>query len=187
MSRPRLRTLFGGAAVLVLLTPGAAFAHEQRQVGAISFTVGWQHEPTYAGSENAVQLFLKDAKGNPIDDLGDPPSLQVQVITGNQTSDPLALAPSFDEDTGLATLGIGSRGAGARSLFDRASGPGCIPDCALGSLAVLARSYSGALGHYRARFPGLGADAGVFVAETDTIARSFMATMSAAARRYACY
>src|SRR5437588_6091446 len=105
MSRPRLRTLFGGAAVLVLLTPGAAFAHEQRQVGAISFTVGWQHEPTYAGSENAVQLFLKDAKGNPIDDLGDPPSLQVQVITGNQTSDPLALAPSFDEDTGLGTRG----------------------------------------------------------------------------------
>ena len=105
MSRPRLMTLLGGAAVLVFLLPTAAFAHEQRQVGKVQFTVGWQHEPTYAGSQNGVQLFLKDAKGNPIDDLGDPPTLQVQVITGTQTSDPLPLAPSFDEDTGLGTHG----------------------------------------------------------------------------------
>ena len=63
-------------------------------------------------------------------------------------------------------------------LFDRASGPGCVPDCALGSLAVLARSYAGPLARYRSRFPGLGADAGVFVAATDTIVRAFVATMS---------
>jgi hypothetical protein len=105
MSRPRMRTLLGGAAVLVFLLPTAAFAHEQRQVGAVQFTVGWQHEPTYAGSQNGVQLFLKDAKGKPIDDIGDPPTLQVQVITGTQTSDPLPLAPSFDPDTGLGTHG----------------------------------------------------------------------------------
>ncbi|HEY4411167.1 MAG TPA: hypothetical protein VGO87_14910 [Acidimicrobiia bacterium] len=108
MPGPRMRAralVGGGAAVLVLLIPSAAFAHEQRQVGAVQFTVGWQHEPTYAGSENGIQLFLKDAKDKPIDDLGDPPSLQVQVMTGNQTSDPLALAPSFDEDTGLGTHG----------------------------------------------------------------------------------
>jgi hypothetical protein len=105
MSRLRWRALFGGAAALVLFSPTAAFAHEQRQVGALQFTVGWQHEPTYAATENAVQLFLKDAKGKPIDDLGDPPTLQVQVITGNQTSDPLTLEPSFDPDTGLGTHG----------------------------------------------------------------------------------
>jgi hypothetical protein len=105
MSRARWRTLVGGAAVLVFLAPAAAFAHEQRQVGGLQFTVGWQHEPTYAGTENAVQLFLKDAKDKPIDDLGDPPTLQVQVSTGNQTSDPLPLVPSFDEDTGLGTHG----------------------------------------------------------------------------------
>jgi hypothetical protein len=99
------RTLLRGAAVLAFLTPTAALAHEQRQVGAVQFTVGWQHEPTYAGTENAVQLFLKDAKGKPIDDLGDPPTLHVTVTTGNQTSDPLALVPSFDEDTGLGTHG----------------------------------------------------------------------------------
>lgn len=105
MSRARWRALAGGAAVVVFLSPAAAMAHEQRQVGAIGFTVGWQHEPTYAGSENAIQLFLKDAKGQPIDDLGDPPTLEVQVTTGNQTSNPLTLEPSFDEDTGLGTKG----------------------------------------------------------------------------------
>jgi hypothetical protein len=105
MSRLRWRALLGGAAALVLFGPTAAFAHEQRQVGALQFTVGWQHEPAYAASENAVQVFLKDAKGKPIDDLGDPPTLQVQVITGSQTSDPLTLEPSFDPDTGLGTHG----------------------------------------------------------------------------------
>lgn len=105
MSRARWKALAAAAAVLVFLTPGAALAHEQRKVGALQFTVGWQHEPAYAGAQNAIQLFLKDAKGQPIDDLGDPPSLQVQAVTGNQTSDPLTLEPSFDEDTGLGTHG----------------------------------------------------------------------------------
>ena len=84
---------------------GPAFAHEQRQVGAYQLTAGWQHEPTYVGVENAVQLFIKDAKGAPIDDLGSPPSLQVAVSTGARTSDPLELVASFDPDTGFGTHG----------------------------------------------------------------------------------
>ena len=86
-------------------TARPAFAHEVRKVGAYEFTVGWEHEPTYTGVENAVQLILKDSKGNPVDDLGDPPSLKVQAINGNQTSDPLDLRASFDADTGLGTHG----------------------------------------------------------------------------------
>ncbi|HSO99016.1 MAG TPA: hypothetical protein VLP43_08685 [Solirubrobacteraceae bacterium] len=93
----------------------------------------------------------------------------------------------FDEDMGLATLGVGARGAAARRLFNRASGAGCVPDCALGSLAVLARSYGGPLARYRSRFPGVGSYAGVFVAATDTIVRAFLAPMSDAARRYGIY
>ena len=83
----------------------AAFAHEQRQVGAYLFTVGWAHEPTYVGEVNAVQLFIHDAKGNPIDDIGSPPTLQVEAIFGGQTSSPLDLEPSFDQDTGLGNHG----------------------------------------------------------------------------------
>ena len=95
----------GAAAILTLASADPAFAHEQRKVGPYQFTVGWQHEPTHTSVENAVQLFLKDAKGNPIDDLGSPPTLKVQVITGSQTSDPLELKASFDPDTGLGSHG----------------------------------------------------------------------------------
>ena len=107
MSRDLVRAAAAaGAAMLLLLsTAGPAFAHEQRKVGPYQFTVGWQHEPTYTGVENAVQLILKDSKGNPVDDLGDPPSLKVQAINANQTSDPLDLRASFDADTGLGTHG----------------------------------------------------------------------------------
>jgi hypothetical protein len=83
----------------------AAFAHEQRQVGAYQLTVGWAHEPTYVGEVNAVQLIIHDAKGNPIDDIGSPPTLQVEAIFGGQTSSPLDLEPSFDPDTGLGNHG----------------------------------------------------------------------------------
>jgi hypothetical protein len=91
------------AAAVALMAP--VFAHEQRQVGGFQLTVGWQHEPTYAGVENAVQIFIKDSKGKPVNDLGDPPSLKVQVITGSQTSDPLDLKASFDPDSGEGTPG----------------------------------------------------------------------------------
>ena len=101
----RASAAFGAVATVVLFTSGPALAHEQRQVGAYQLTVGWAHEPAYTGTENAVQIFIKDAKGAPVDDLGSPPTLKVTVSTGSQTSDPLELKPSFDSDTGLGTHG----------------------------------------------------------------------------------
>lgn len=108
MSRVRVGVAlatFVSAIATFAFTAGPASAHEQRKVGAYQITIGWQHEPTYTGVENAVQIFLKDAKGNDIDDLGDPPTLKVQVINGSQTSDPLDLKASFDPDTGEGTHG----------------------------------------------------------------------------------
>jgi hypothetical protein len=109
MSRTLLR---GGCAVLAasvlsLVTAAPAFAHEQRKVGAYTFLVGWRQEPTYTGSLNAVLLFIHDAKGAPVDDLGSPSTLQVKVTTGTpaKTSDPLELKASFDPDSGLGTHG----------------------------------------------------------------------------------
>jgi hypothetical protein len=101
----RVSAVLAAAFLLIIVAALPAVAHEQRQVGAYQFTVGWQHEPTYVGQLNAVQLFLHDTKGNPIDDLGNPPSLQVTVSTGGQTSSPLTLEGSFDPDTGLGTHG----------------------------------------------------------------------------------
>jgi hypothetical protein len=106
MSRIVSGVVAGAAALcLLFLSAAPAWAHEQRQVGAYQLTVGWQHEPTYVGVENAVQLFIKDATGNPIDDLGNPPSLQVTVSTGAKTSNPLVLKGTFDPDTKLGTHG----------------------------------------------------------------------------------
>lgn len=108
MSRVRVGVAlatFVGAIAALAFSAAPALAHEERQVGAYQLTVGWQHEPTYTGVENAVQIFIKDAKGNAFDDLGDPPSLKVQAINGSQTSDPLDLKASFDPDTGEGTHG----------------------------------------------------------------------------------
>ncbi|HSS11962.1 MAG TPA: hypothetical protein VLL25_18895 [Acidimicrobiales bacterium] len=99
----RAGTAVLAACVLTIVSALPAAAHEQRKVGAYQFTVGWQNEPTYVGELNAVQLFLHDANGNPVDDLGNPPSLQVTASTGNKTSSPLTLKASFDPDTSLGT------------------------------------------------------------------------------------
>jgi hypothetical protein len=81
----------------------SALAHEQRSVGKVRMTVGWVDEPAYTGFRNAVQLFLKDASGKPILDIGD--GLKVEVIFGTQKTAAVSLDPSFDPDTGLGTPG----------------------------------------------------------------------------------
>lgn len=101
----RAATAAGVAAAACLVGGPAAFAHEQRHVGAYQLTVGWGHEPTYIGAENSVQLFVHDAHGNPVDGLGAPPTLQVEAIFGSQTTSPLDLAASFDPDTALGMHG----------------------------------------------------------------------------------
>ena len=83
-------------------TPVAA--HIVKQVGPYSVAIGWVHEPTYVGQLNAVQVVIKDAKGNPVSDLS-ANALKVVVSTAGQQSDPMSLAPTFDEDTGLGIPG----------------------------------------------------------------------------------
>jgi hypothetical protein len=97
----------------------------------------------------------------------------------------------FNEDVGLMTLGIGSRGAAARDAFGRRGGPGCEPQgapCAtLGALAAVTASYAPQVAAYKARFPSLGPTTAAFVAATDTLVRAFMQTFSDMARRYHVY
>ncbi len=96
----------------------------------------------------------------------------------------------FNEDIGLATLALGSRGAVARRLFARRGAVGCAPQgpCGtLGALSELKAAYAAPLAHYRRRFPALGGQSQTFVAATDTIVRSFMGTFSALAKRYHLY
>ena len=89
---------------VTFLTSSSASAHQLRTVGAYQLTVGWEVEPAYVGQTNAVELFVHDAKGTALDDLGSN-GLKVQVITGTQTSDPLAMTAALDPDTGLGLHG----------------------------------------------------------------------------------
>ena len=81
-----------------------ATAHVVKQIGPYSVAIGWVREPTYVGEQNAVQVVIKDSAGNPVSDLS-PDDLKVVVSTGNEQSDPMSLAPTFDEDTGLGIPG----------------------------------------------------------------------------------
>jgi hypothetical protein len=84
--------------------PIAAMAHEHRNAGPVSFTVGWLNEPTYAGSVNAVQVELAHG-GSPLTGA----TVQVVVIfgdkNGSQKTSPMDLVPS-DETPGEYTAPI---------------------------------------------------------------------------------
>ena len=90
-------------ALALLVSAAPAAAHEVRQVGACSFTVGWGSEPAYVGQENSVQLILTSrTTGKPVVDLGT--TLHLTVSFGARTM-AFALVPTFDPDTGLGTPG----------------------------------------------------------------------------------
>ena len=101
---PHLRTAVAVAATLVLSCAVVASAHVVKQVGAYTVALGWQHEPTYIGELNAVEVFVTDSTGAPVTDLT-PDDLKVTVTFGGQDSDPLPLLPTYDADTGLGTKG----------------------------------------------------------------------------------
>jgi hypothetical protein len=94
----------GSAVLLSILLSGIASAHVVKTFGTYSVALGWVHEPTYVGEENAVQAVVKDAKGAPVTDLkaGD---LKVTVSLAGQSTDALDLVPTLDPDTGLGTPG----------------------------------------------------------------------------------
>jgi len=98
----------GGALVAstfaLLLVAGVADAHIVKTFGKYTVALGWVHEPTYVGEQNAVQVVIKDAAGKAITDLNDG-DLKVTVAVGGQTSDPLPLLNTFDPDTGLGVAG----------------------------------------------------------------------------------
>ena len=103
--RPRIGgAAIGLALVLWLATASVVTAHVVKQFGTYSVAMGWLHEPTYVGVENAVQVVVKDSAGKPVNDLasGD---LKVVVSAAGQQTAALPLDPSFDEDTGLGTPG----------------------------------------------------------------------------------
>lgn len=94
MSNALRRAAVAAAALsAVVVSAAPALAHEHRTIGAYTFTVGWKNEPTYSGFSNAVQLFLADASGKPVTNLGD--TLNVTPVFNGQQGQTLALRPAF--------------------------------------------------------------------------------------------
>ena len=79
---------------VIAVTTSPALAHEERDVGPFHLAVGFGDEPAYAGQENSVQMFLHDAKDNPVVDLGD--TLKVEVGYQGQTLPALTMQPNFE-------------------------------------------------------------------------------------------
>lgn len=69
-----------GAAVL--LHSSSAAAHEKHPVGRLQLTIGWENEPAFTGSHNAVSVAVADAKGSAVDLGGG--SLSVEVTFGDE-------------------------------------------------------------------------------------------------------
>ena len=90
--------------VALLLIAGVADAHIVKTFGPYTVALGWVHEPTYVGEQNAVQVVIKHAAGKAVTDLNDG-DLKVTVAVGGKTSDPLDLLNTFDPDTGLGVPG----------------------------------------------------------------------------------
>ena len=92
------------AGALVAFAPASVAAHVVEHAGPYTLELGWQHEPTYVGEQNALQVIVTDSAGKPVDDLGSE-DLKVVVSIGSQQSGELTIDPGFDEDTGLGTPG----------------------------------------------------------------------------------
>ncbi|MGH2465640.1 MAG: hypothetical protein ACRDGI_09270 [Candidatus Limnocylindrales bacterium] len=92
------------ATVVLLVVAGVADAHIVKTFGKYTVALGWVHEPTYVGEQNAVQVVIKDASGKAVTDLNDG-DLKVTVTAGGVSSTPLPLLNTFDPDTGLGVPG----------------------------------------------------------------------------------
>jgi hypothetical protein len=94
--------LAAGALSLAAVQP--ALAHVVKPFGPYSIALGWLHEPAYVGFDNAVQVIVKDAKGNAYTNISDK-DLTVEVSLGSQKMSAQPLVPSADPDTGLGIPG----------------------------------------------------------------------------------
>ena len=98
----------------------------------------------------------------------------------------------FNEDIGLATLAIGSRGTPVRAYEASPAGKGIGdtgpgPIGAAGAIALVNASYAKQIAYYQSKFPGIDPRKQMLLAATDTFARAFSQTFSDIARRYGLY
>ncbi|MSP14355.1 MAG: hypothetical protein EXR62_15560 [Chloroflexi bacterium] len=83
------------ALLLTALFTGVAFAHDHRDVGKYTLTVGWTVEPAFEGQKNGIDFRVAQGSGNdakPVEGLEK--TVKVQVTYGGKNVD-LPLTPVF--------------------------------------------------------------------------------------------
>ncbi len=96
--RALTRVLLAFVGLTLILGQGSAWAHEQRGVAGHNIVVGWDVEPAFTGSANAVGMRVTDSRGGqPVQGL----QMKVEVLFGDRSSTrktaPLDLVPAVDE------------------------------------------------------------------------------------------
>ncbi len=92
------------AGALVAFAPASVAAHVVEHAGPYTLEIGWQHEPTYVGEANGVQLIVHDAADKPVTDLK-ADDVKVVVSTAGQQSGELTFEPGFDPEEMEGPLG----------------------------------------------------------------------------------
>ena len=103
--RSTIRRVALGAVVagLIGLPAAPAFAHGETGQGGLVLTIGFADEPAFAGQPNAVQLVVEH-DGEPVIDLR-PGDVTVEITYGDETSEPMNLAPAFFFEAGRLVSG----------------------------------------------------------------------------------
>ena len=82
------------AALLLLVPPPAGLAQATSRSGDVTVTMGWRNEPPLTGFENAVEVIVEGAGGQPV--RVRPAILDMEVTFGDEHTT-LALAPADGE------------------------------------------------------------------------------------------
>ena len=81
--------------VLSLVVPGAALAHERREVDKYQFVVGWSVEPAFVGEKNGISLRVTNKETQePVEGLES--TLKAEILFGGQTRE-VTLRPVFNQ------------------------------------------------------------------------------------------
>ena len=111
--------------------------------------------------------------------------LRDYVVPNLSTTSPNVVV--LNEDIGLATLGVGTRGLGARTVAALPVKDPVNLTGAIAAFAAVGASYAPQIAYYAAREPQTSAMRLILAAATDTFVRAVMQTFSDLARRYNVY
>ena len=62
----RITAAMAAGGLISLAAVHGVSAHDVHPFGKYTIALGWVHEPAYVGFDNAVQVLVKDDKGNPL-------------------------------------------------------------------------------------------------------------------------